>query len=194
VVGSVSGAGQVTVNAMTFKNGSTGAVRTGLLIEVREVGGGLANFDIANAYVDYDEIDALLKGLDTLSTIDPRAVSQLKNYEAIYSTKGDLQVVVFNETSGKKSVAIKAGTFVRRAFVDMASLEKLRGLIVRTKAILDDPAAAAREDDPRSTPSDSERAASASRQPRAAPVPALQRGPQTPAPARRVERPDDAAR
>src|SRR5262245_64776571 len=69
-VGSVSGAGQVTVNAMTFKNGSTGAARTGLLIEVREVGGGLANFDIANAYVDYDEIDALLKGLDTLSTID----------------------------------------------------------------------------------------------------------------------------
>jgi len=161
---------------------------------VREVGGGLANFDIANAYVDYDEIEGLLKGLDTLSTIDPRAVSQLKNYEAIYSTKGDLQVVVFNETSGKKSVAIKAGTFVRRAFVDMASLEKLRGLIVRTKAILDDPAAAAREDDPRSAPSDSERAASASRQPRAAPVPALQRGPQTPAPARRVERPDDAAR
>src|SRR5262249_38145623 len=41
MVGSVSGAGQVTVNAMTFKNGSTGVVRTGLLIEVREVGGGL---------------------------------------------------------------------------------------------------------------------------------------------------------
>src|SRR5205085_3020177 len=89
------------------------------------------------SFVDYDEIDPLLKGLEYLGKID-YSVTQLRAFEADYRTRDDL---VFSALSGRNNtvmVAVSSGV-VRPVSVQfrLEDLRSITGLIVEAKKQLD---------------------------------------------------------
>lgn len=135
-MGSLRGTGgTVSVIAMEFTDAQTGRKEQGVVIEVKESGRLERE---SRSYIDYDEIDSLLKGIDYISKIEP-AVSKLANFEAAYRTRGDFSVTTFSDaTSGGISVAVTSGRIGRTSmYIKLAELPAFRNLITEAKAKLD---------------------------------------------------------
>jgi hypothetical protein len=110
--------------------------KTGIIVEVK--GAGSYSQD-GRSLVDYDEISGLLDGISYVSKVQ-KSDTKLRNFEATYSTKGDLNVTVFNDSSGKNSAAIKIGRIgSQQAFISMDNLAQFARLIVQAKDVLDRP-------------------------------------------------------
>lgn len=134
VIGTTKGMGTVVVNCMVLTNASTGSKSKGILIEVTESG----RFEKSDrSFIDYDEIDPLIAGIDYISKADT-SIADLDNFEAIYKTKGDFSIVTFSSTSGKIDVAVKSGIIgSSTAFFSIDQLNELRNLISVAKQRLD---------------------------------------------------------
>jgi hypothetical protein len=135
-VGSIHGfGGDVTVDAREFRDGSNpnSPRATGVSITVRETG----RLERENtSYIDLDELDSLLKGIEYISKVK-KDVTKLAQFEVDYRTKGDLCITVFNSERGDVSAVVSSGTIGRtRAFIKLADLEKLRELIATAKSML----------------------------------------------------------
>lgn len=131
-VGTIRGMGSVTVDAREFKDASTATPRsTGVSIEVKEPG----RLERENrAFIDSDEIQSLLAGIDYIANASA-AVTTLSKFEVEYRTKGDFSVTVFNDSSGKLSAAVSAGRIGKSsAYLSMEQLRELRELIVSARA------------------------------------------------------------
>lgn len=126
--------GTLTVQAWELIDAQTSKKEYGITIEVKESG---RLEQEGRAFVDYDEIGSLLKGMDYVSSIDP-TIKHLKHFQADYRTVGELRISVFNDSDGK----IMAGVTVGRigsvsAYYDMEAFAALRKLITDAKATLD---------------------------------------------------------
>jgi len=133
-LGAVSGMGDISVDCMEFTNVSTGIRQLGIVIEVKERGR-IERSD--RSFIDYDEIDSLLKGIDYISKVTSKA-TRLQNFEAIYKTKGDLTVVLFSISSGKTEALVRSGYIgAVTAFISVDKLAELRALIMQAKQKLD---------------------------------------------------------
>ena len=133
-IGKVNGTGSVSVDSREIVNAKTGQRLFGILIEVTESGSVARR---SRSYIDQDEIEALLAGLDYVSKITGDA-TKLKSFEASYTTKGDFEITVFNNTNNKLSAAVSSGRIGRAAaFISMERLAELRNLIVQAKQQLD---------------------------------------------------------
>lgn len=124
----------VTVDAREFRDASNPNSRAaGIAIVVKESG----RLERENtSFVDADEIDSLLKGIEYIAKIG-KDVTKHENFEADYKTKGDLRISVYNDPSGKISAAVASGRIGRtRAFIQMRDLEELHKLITEAKAKL----------------------------------------------------------
>ncbi|HYP53806.1 MAG TPA: hypothetical protein VEQ42_09725 [Pyrinomonadaceae bacterium] len=71
--------------------------------------------DGERAFIDYDEIGPLLKGLEYLSKLSPQ-VTKLSRYEAQYQTRGGLRLMAFH-TSNNFVTAISTGGGRRARFI-----------------------------------------------------------------------------
>jgi len=81
------------------------------------------------AFVDYDEIDGLMSGIDYISAID--GTTRLKSYEAVYSTRGQLEISVHSNSSGGRKVAIEIGSSgTTKTTLTLDQLAKVKTLIV----------------------------------------------------------------
>src|SRR5687768_8943387 len=76
--------GLVLVSAREFVDAASSEKVYGLIVQVKE-SGTLKNEK--SSFVDYDEIDSLIKGIDYVSKIE-KTVTKLSDFEAAYSTKG----------------------------------------------------------------------------------------------------------
>mgnify|MGYP001564945940 CR=1 FL=1 len=133
--GSVSGLGTVSVICMEFTDVSTGIRQLGVVIEVTE-SGRLERSD--RSFVDYDEIEPLLKGIDYISQVTP-AATKLAKFEATYKTKGDLRVITFSGASGQIEAAVSSGYIgAVSCFISTAKLSELRAIIAQAKHRLDE--------------------------------------------------------
>lgn len=134
-VGVVSGRGGiVTVDARELRDASNPNSRaTGISISVEETG----RLQRENtSYVDADEIDSLLKGIEYIMKIG-KDVTKLQNFEVDYRTKGDLRITVYNDAKGQISAAVSSGRIGRtQAFIELRDLEEFRKLILAAKAKL----------------------------------------------------------
>jgi hypothetical protein len=133
-VGKVSGlGGDVTVDAREFKDGSNPNTPrvTGISVNVKETG----RLERENtSFIDADEVDSLLKGIDYIDKIT-KDVTSLDLFEAEYRTKGDLRITVFNDPRGGLSVAVSSGQISRTsAYLKMSQLDTFRSLIVAAKS------------------------------------------------------------
>lgn len=124
----------IEVENREFRDAGSNSKEYGITIEVREAGttGRRSLF-----YVDYDEIDPLLKGLEYLSKID-NSVTQLNRFEADYRTRGDLLVSASSSRGGVITLAISGGVNRRAtSFFRLEDLKVIRGLIIEAKNQLD---------------------------------------------------------
>ena len=133
-IGSISGlGGTITVTSYEFADAQTGRKEYGLGIEAKESGRLERE---ARSYVDYDEISSLIAGIDYISKVDG-GQSKLKNFEAHYKTKGELDVTVFS-SRGHIEAAVSVGRFgAVSVFLQLDSLQKFKQTIVEAKAALD---------------------------------------------------------
>ena len=92
------------VEMRDMRSTSGGPVK-GIVIVLR-MGGERPNDN--RAFVDYDEIDPLLRAIDTISRVDETS-TKLANFEASYKTHGDLEISVFRQTGTGTAVMAATG-------------------------------------------------------------------------------------
>lgn len=125
--------GVVEVSSREFTDAQTGKKAFGVVVEVKETG----RLERSNrSYVDYDEIDSLIKGIDYIAKVD-KSVTKLDSFEAQYSTKGDLSITIFNDKEGLQ-IAITTGRIGgTTAYFESPYLPNFRKLITEAKSRLD---------------------------------------------------------
>jgi len=126
------GGGSVEVQSREFKDATSGLSIFGVTLTVKE-GGRLETEE--RSFIDYDEIDSLIKGLDYVSKID-KSVTSLSSFEASYRTKGGLMITTFSDSStGGVNAAVTSGR--ADVFIKLEDLVKLRQLLIDAKSQLD---------------------------------------------------------
>jgi hypothetical protein len=125
----------VRIDAVEMRELGNVARAKGIVIALRE-GGERPNDN--RAFVDYEEIDALLNAIDAVSRVDETA-TKLAGFEAKYKTLGDLEIGVFRQTSRGTAVIMSTGICDRATqTLTLDDLAKVRAMIQEAKARLDE--------------------------------------------------------
>ncbi len=128
--------GSARVEAIEIRDSSNSAQATGVIITINADGGPAGEI---RSLIDYDEIDALVKAIDTASKAS-EAITKLTHFEVHYRTRGDFEVMVFKQLSNNAvASAIEGGFFDRsRLLLTLDDFTKLRWMIVQAKEKLDE--------------------------------------------------------
>lgn len=130
-VGVVNGMGKVSIDAREFRDASNPkSAQYGVAFEVKESG----RLERENtSFIDEDEVDSLIKGLEYISKIQ-KNVTTMENFEAQYRTKGDLSLTVFSGRGGDISLAVSSGRIGKTsAFLKLSDAENIRTLLLDAK-------------------------------------------------------------
>jgi hypothetical protein len=136
VVGTVSGfGGTATVTGYEFVDTQSGRKEYGIGVELEESERS-ERAVLERLYVDYDEMDSLIKSIDYIIRIEKSTT--MENFEAQYRTRSDLTVTTFNRSTGTLRAALSSG-FVGRIRIGMTlgNLADFRKLIIDAKTVLD---------------------------------------------------------
>jgi hypothetical protein len=107
----------------------------GIVVSLRE-GGERPNEN--RAFVDYEELDALVSAIDAVSRVD-ESVTRLASFEAKYKTLGDLELGVFRQTQRGTAVILTTGICDRATqTMTLDDLAKVKAMIQEAKARLDE--------------------------------------------------------
>ena len=141
-VGRVSGRGIVSVDVREFRDASSPKTGVyGVAIEVKESGRLERE---ARSFIDQDEIDSLVSGIDYISKIS-KSVTVMKDFEAEYRTKGDFSITVFSDAGGGLSLAVASGRIGKTsAFLKLGDLDQLKALILEAKKAIEEAKVAAK--------------------------------------------------
>ena len=135
-VGSMQGSrGGAYFTAWEVTEARTGRREQGVGVEITDNTTNRPDPD-ERAYIDYDELGPLLKGIDFIMKLDDKA-TKLARFEAQYQTRGGFMIVTFN-TPGGYAAAISTGGGRRQRFVlRPTGLAEFRTLLESAKAALD---------------------------------------------------------
>ena len=130
--------GSATVEAYEVRDTRNPERVTGVVITFRPADANSRDDEI-RSLIDYEEIDPLIKVLDTMVKADDN-VTKLSHFEERYRTRGDFEVMVFKQQSGTSvAAAIEGGFFDRlRLLLIMDELVRLRYMIAQAKDRLDE--------------------------------------------------------
>jgi hypothetical protein len=113
----------------------------GVVLSLREAqpaGDNRQRTEESRAFIDYDEIDALLNAIDVMSRVDETA-TKLVGFEARYRTKGDLEIAVFRQTRSGNAVMLTTGICDRvTGTMSLDDLAKIKAMIQEAKSRLDE--------------------------------------------------------
>lgn len=126
----------IRIDAVELKEPISATRATGLVISLRELN---ENGHENRSFVDYEDIDRLLKALDVVSEAN-ESITKLASFEARYRTPGDLEVTVFRQsrTSGT-AASITTGICDRvTALITLDDLERFKAHIVEAKTRLNE--------------------------------------------------------
>ena len=122
----------LSVRAMEFTSATTKKKLTGIVIEITTMS--LRSMNITGSdrsFIDYDEIDDLLKGIDYISKAT-KSVTKHDNYEVKYSTRGDFSATTFNAGNGEIKASIDVSHL--SLHLPMDKFSEFRSFIVKAKA------------------------------------------------------------
>lgn len=140
-VGSVSGLrGTAFVTSWEILDARSGRREYGISIEIRESAQAERERERERgdvAYVDYDELDPLINGLDQLLKLDNTA-TKLSTFEAQYRTNGYLSVFRFNTTGGYGTAVSAGGRRGTRLILRPTGLVEFRDMLKSAKAVIDE--------------------------------------------------------
>jgi len=128
---------EIRVDAVELRDNTASTRAMGIVIVMREADQEQINEN--RAFVDYDEIDSLLKAIDFAAKVN-ETVTKLAGFEARYRTRGDLELAVFRQgrTSGT-AASVTTGICDRvTGLLTLDELELLRAHLVEAKARLDE--------------------------------------------------------
>ena len=92
----------------------------------------------SRAFIDYDEINALLNAIDVMSGIDETS-TKLVGFEARYRTSGDLEIAVFRQTRSGNAVTLSTGICDQvTTALSLDDLAKVKAMIQEAKGRLDE--------------------------------------------------------
>ena len=131
-VGTVQGqGGSARVEATEIRDPIAATTVSGVVITIVANGGPQGEI---RSLIDYDEIDALLKAMDTALKAGD-GISRLSHFEVRYRTKGDFEIMVFKQMENNAiAAAIEGGFFERsRLYLTIDDLTKLRWMISQAK-------------------------------------------------------------
>jgi len=130
--------GSARVEAFEVRDTHNSDRATGVLITFLPADANSRSDEI-RSMIDYEEIDGLVKMVDTMIKADDN-VTKLSHFEERYRTRGDFEVMVFKQQTGTSvAAAIEGGFFDRlRLFMIMDDLIKFRYMIVQAKERLDE--------------------------------------------------------
>ena len=127
----------IRLDAVEIREARAGGERaTGLVIVLREPGEALRE---NRAFVDYEEIDRLIKALESVTSVN-ESVTKLAGFEARYRTLGDLEISVFRQsrTSGT-AASLSSGICDRvTGLLTLDEMDRLRAHLVEAKTRLDE--------------------------------------------------------
>jgi hypothetical protein len=127
----------IRVDAVEIKEAKPGGDRAlGLVIALREQGEAPRD---NRAFVDYEEIERLLRALESVTKVNESA-SKLVGFEARYRTVGDLEISVFRQSRASGTAASLTSGICDRvtALLTIDEMDRLRAHIVEAKARLDE--------------------------------------------------------
>lgn len=121
-----------SVRAMEFTSATTKKKSTGIVIEITIMSSRVT--DSSRSFIDYDEIDDLLKGIDYIAKANADATKH-DNFEVKYSTRGDFSATTFNSGNGETKAAIDVGRL--SSHLPMDKFAEFRSYIIKAKSKLD---------------------------------------------------------
>lgn len=125
----------VRIDAVELKDAGASARALGMVIALRETGDTPRE---NRAFVDYDEIDRLLKALEAITRVN-ETVTKLASFEARYRTLGDLEIVVFRQGRSGTAASLSCGICDRvTGLFTLDELDRLKAHIGEAKTRLDD--------------------------------------------------------
>ncbi len=136
IIGAVSGfGGTATVTGYEFVDTQSGRKGYGIGVELEESERS-ERAALERLYVDYDEMDSLIKSIDYIIRIEKSAT--MENFEAQYKTRSELTITTFNRATGTLRGALSSGLIGRiRIGMTLGNLADFRKLIVDAKTALD---------------------------------------------------------
>jgi len=125
----------VYIQVREFTNATSGDKQSGILIKVKQTS---PIEHEENTYIDSDEIESLIKGVDYIAGIT-NGVTTLPGFQADYSTKGGLKISVFLNPKKKVIEACIASNnyYSSNAFFSLSDLTKFRKLLQSSLATLE---------------------------------------------------------
>ncbi len=139
-VGSMTGSrGVAYFTAWEVTDARTGRREQGVGVEISDTvtPNRRDNFE-ERAYIDYDELDPLIRGIDYMMKLDDK-VTKLARYEAQYQTRGGLVLVSFNTPGGYVTAISTYGGRRPRFVLRPTGLAEFRNLLESAKDALDAP-------------------------------------------------------
>src|SRR5689334_18187752 len=125
----------VRIDAVDMREMGGAARARGVVISLREEGG---RTDDNRAFIDYEEIDALLNAIDALARLD-ETMTRMPGFEGRYRTLGDLEIGVFRQTRSGAAVILSTGICERATqTMKLDDLAKVKAMIQEAKTRLDE--------------------------------------------------------
>jgi len=125
----------IRVDAVELKDTGASTRALGIIIVLRETSDTPRESRVS---IDYDEIDRLLKALDSISRVN-ETVTKLASFEARYRTFGDLEINVFRQGRSGAAASVSAGICDRiTGLLTLDELDRLKAHIVEAKTRLDE--------------------------------------------------------
>jgi hypothetical protein len=140
-VGSMTGSrGVAYFTAWEVTDARTGRREQGVGVEISDTTPNRRDLFEERAYIDYDELDPLIRGIDYMMKLDDK-VTKLARYEAQYQTRGGLVLVSFNTPSGYTTSISTGGARGPRFVLRPTGLAEFRNLLESARDALDAPRA-----------------------------------------------------
>jgi hypothetical protein len=125
----------VRIDAVEMKEAGNVGRAKGIAVSLRD--GGERPRE-GRAFVDYEEIDQLLKAIDVIAGVDETS-TKLVGFEARYRTHGDLELTVFRQTRTGNAVTLTTGVCEQATqAISLDDLAKIKAMIQEAKSRLDE--------------------------------------------------------
>lgn len=133
-IGTIGGIGKLVIDVREFRDASAPkSAQYGLAMEVKESG----RLERENrSFIDEDEIESLIRGLEYISKIDS-SVTSLSGFEAQYRTKGDFSITTYSDRSGGIGLAVSSGRIGKTtAFLKLSDAEVIKSHLIAAQKVI----------------------------------------------------------
>jgi bifunctional DNA-binding transcriptional regulator/antitoxin component of YhaV-PrlF toxin-antitoxin module len=141
-IGEINGRnGSAEVSAVELRSTAESNRASGLVIEITEARQSAIQIQ---SFIDYEEIDPLIAGLDATYRAND-TITKMPNFSASYRTRDDFGIVVFKQTRSGLAARLESTTINETGGIERVAivitldeLNRLRGLILEAKQRLDE--------------------------------------------------------